>query len=81
MPNLALNMHACLKMQHSQCMIFTVRLYNEEAKKSGFWFWRPQIWFYLNSETTIQIDLINRKKIIFITFGFDDFMRGLWVKI
>ena len=65
MPNLALNMHACLQMQHSQCMISTVRLYSEKAKKSVFWLWRPQIWFYLNSETTLQIDLINMKNFYF----------------
>ena len=65
MPNLALNMHACLQMQHSQCMIFTARLYSEKAKKSVFWLWRPHIWFYLNSETTFKIDLINMKNFYF----------------
>ena len=36
MPNLALYMHACLQLQHSHFMIFTIRLHSEKAKKSVF---------------------------------------------
>ena len=61
MPNLALNMHACLQMQHSQYMI-SLCGYSEKAKKFSFYLaLKATDLIYLNSETTHQIDLTNMK--------------------